>query len=246
MSLTFPVVSRPTPSRWHPLAQRYPETAANARLDAEALRFLLSVSDALIGQEYLDCLARAVCTTSVPWLADYCIVDVRMSDGVNLRSEWGGPNPEEEREIRALAQSVLVPLCVPGSPLQSVMNDLRILTRGEIGGGEDGRGTFSLLSLPIVTDGTSLGVLSLVGVDRHDRFGRLELAVAEEVARRLGRALQHVWRFEQARRSEQTANAFRQLQADTIESLEAGLRVLKSESANRTRNARRSAGSAPR
>jgi GAF domain-containing protein len=101
--------------------------------------------------------------------------------------------------------------------------------RGELGDSARDQDTYSLLSLPVLSDEVVLGALSLITFRRHDRYGRAELAVLEEYAARAGRAIRIVLDLEQLRRDAREAISHREIQHDTIRALEGGVAALRDE-----------------
>lgn len=173
---------------------------AQSPLGDATLRFLADVSAALSRSLGLEQLLATIGELVVPALGDFCMLDV---------IEGGDLRPAGERHIdpgkqvlvaqlhRALLDKDLPqpqaqvlrsrePLLVPEA-MQSFMR----------AGGDDAEhlrlvqalAPHSLMVLPLIAHGRSMGVLTLVRTTSDGRYGAAELALAEEIASRTAMAL---------------------------------------------------------
>lgn len=198
-------------------------------LEVEAVRFLSDATGVLIGHRHADSLAYAAATAAVPSLATVAVID-RISPTGSTRVIAGSSNPANDDAHRRAVGTILPPPLTPGSPLAAVASAGRVLARAEMSEAALEAEDFSMLCVPVVGSERILATLSLVTFGRHDRYGRPELALAEEFAERLGRALDAVEALTIARDAAQSAAAHREVLQHSVSSLEKGLSELKEAS----------------
>jgi PAS domain S-box-containing protein len=168
----------------------------------EAQRFLAEAGESLSSSlDYRATLAR-VARLAVPYLADWCVVDILEEDGsldrlavahqdpdkVVLAQELHErfpPDPEAERgipQVLRTGRSELVPE-IPKSFLEEAVRDAeyREILR-ELG-------LKSYMIVPLVARGRALGAISFVSAESGWRYGQTDLDLAEELARRAGLAV---------------------------------------------------------
>jgi len=168
----------------------------------EAQRFLAEAGESLSSSlDYRATLAR-VARLAVPYLADWCVVDILEEDGsldrlavahqdpdkVVLAQELHErfpPDPEAERgipQVLRTGRSELVPE-IPESFLEEAVRDAeyREILR-ELG-------LKSYMIVPLVARGRALGAISFVSAESGWRYGQTDLDLAEELARRAGLAV---------------------------------------------------------
>src|SRR5918993_916138 len=163
----------------------------------EAQQFLAEASASLSSSlDYRATLAR-VARLAVPYLADWCAIDILEEDGsldrlalthqdpdkVALAQELEErypPDPEAQRgvsQVLRTAQSELGPK-IPESLLEETVQDTRhreILRE---------LGLKSYIIVPLVARGRTLGAITLVSAESGRRYGTAELELAKELARR--------------------------------------------------------------
>ena len=169
----------------------------------EAQRFLAEAGTTLSSSlDYRTTLAR-VARLAVPYLADWCVVDIlKEEDGsldrlavahqdpekvalVHELQRRYPPDPDASRgvgQVLRTGRPELVPK-IPESLLEEAARDAehrKIL---------QGLGLKSYMIVPLVARGRTLGVISLVSAESGRRYGQAELELAEELARRAALAV---------------------------------------------------------
>jgi serine phosphatase RsbU (regulator of sigma subunit) len=181
--------------------ERALELEREARADAEAgarrARFLAEAS--VILDESLDYAATltAVSRLAVPWLADWCAVDIREGDGslrrvntahvdpakVELAKEVERryPQPREAEQglpnVLATGRSEIYPDIPDELLAQGAVDDEHLELLRAVG-------IRSVMIVPMITRGRTLGAITFVGAETDRRFGDDDLLLAEELARR--------------------------------------------------------------
>lgn len=209
--------------------RRFRGAAALVQLDATSRTIIADATESLIGHTHLDALSHAIANALVPTLADVSVIDLALEHGRFWRVLGGSRDPFEADANRSAVLAILPPPDKTQSPLVRVMDEGRVLAHGELGSGNEAHASHAVLAVPLFADDVVMGVLSLVTFGRHDRYGRAELTVAEEIGDRLVRAMTAVRTLEAARRTAQEAESYRELMGDTVRTLEAGLADLKRE-----------------
>jgi PAS domain S-box-containing protein len=168
----------------------------------EAQRFLAKAGTRLSSSLDYPTTLASVANLAVPYLADWCVIDVLEEDGSLDRLAMTHQDPEkialahelEERyppdldaqrgvaQVLRTGRSDLVPE-IPKSLIEEVAHDAEhreILRR---------LGLKSYMIVPLVARGRTLGAISLVSAESGRRYGRAELEFAEELARRAALAV---------------------------------------------------------
>jgi PAS domain S-box-containing protein len=187
-------------------------------------RFLTAASavlaSSLDSRATLENLARL----AVPTLGDWCVVDMLQDDGAirpvaiahsdqakvavaweMLRRYPVDPEaPYGTGHVLRSGEPELVPL-VPDEVLRSVAHDERHLALlRELG-------LCSTICVPLLSDGRAAGTIALVSSDPLRQYGPDDLALAQELARRAGIALENARLYARAERArEQAEEAVRQ------------------------------------
>src|ERR687886_609019 len=168
----------------------------------ETQRFLAEAGASLSSSlDYRSTLSR-MAHLAVPYLADWCAVDIVEEDGSLERLAMAHQDPEkialarelEERyppdpeapqgvaQVMRTGQSELVPE-IPEQVLEQAVRDdehREILRR---------LGLKSYMIVPLVARGRTLGAITLVLAESGRRYGQAELELAEELARRAALAV---------------------------------------------------------
>src|ERR671932_462303 len=168
----------------------------------ETQRFLAEAGASLSSSlDYRSTLNR-MAHLAVPYLADWCAVDIVEEDGSLERLAMAHQDPEkialarelEERyppdpeapqgvaQVMRTGQSELVPE-IPEQVLEQAVRDdehREIL---------QGLGLKSYMIVPLVARGRTLGAITLVSAESGRRYGQAELELAEELARRAALAV---------------------------------------------------------
>ncbi len=170
-----------------------------------AVRFLAEASAVLSSSLDYEATLATVARLAVPFLADYCVVDILDGNGVVRRVATAHADPAHEalvEQLRAFPPSLgddsLVsrvvrtgrPELLPEVTAEQVRRDLdgqpallRVV---------EGLHPRSVLCLPLVAHGSVGGALLLVATDRTGRrFGPMHQRVAEELARRAALAMEN-------------------------------------------------------
>ncbi|MDQ3942789.1 MAG: SpoIIE family protein phosphatase, partial [Actinomycetota bacterium] len=168
----------------------------------QAQRFLAeagaSLSSSLDYRTTLACVARL----AVPYLADWCVVDILEEDGSLDRLAVAHQDPEkvalvhELRERyppdpdapRGVAQALRTgrPEFVPEIPESLLDEAAQDAEHREI---LRGLGLKSYMIVPLVARGRTLGAISLVSAESGRRYRQADLELAEELARRAALAV---------------------------------------------------------
>jgi PAS domain S-box-containing protein len=154
-------------------------------------------------------------------LGDCCVLDVRDEDGRVERMEAAHADPRLQDSARALLPYAPRPgwhspearVLETGQPvLVADVSGDRML---ELAGDEayaralQALGVRSLMAVPLVARGRALGVLTCLATAGDHRFGRLELDIAQELARRAALAADNAWLYrasQEARTAAEEAN----------------------------------------
>ncbi|HZY57515.1 MAG TPA: PAS domain S-box protein, partial [Rubrobacteraceae bacterium] len=169
----------------------------------EAQRFLAEAGTPLSSSlDYRTTLAR-VARLAVPYLADWCVVDILNEEDGSLErlavahqdpekvalvhelQEHYAPDPDAPRgvgQVLRTGRPELIPE-IPDSLLEEAARDVehRELLRG--------LGLKSYMIVPLVARGRTLGAISLVSAESGRRYGQAELELTEELAWRAALAV---------------------------------------------------------
>src|SRR5215210_2066675 len=206
----------------------------------EAQRFLAEASATLSSSlDYRVTLAR-VARLTVPYLADWCVVDILEEDDSLDRLALTHQNPEKvalARELeesyppdpeaqRGVAQALRTgrPELVPEIPESLLDESVRDAEHRRI---LEELGIRSYVIVPLVARGRTLGAITLVAAESGRRYGTADLELAEELARRAALAVDN------ARLYRERSETARALQGSLLPShlpdvpgVEVGLRYL--------------------
>jgi signal transduction histidine kinase len=160
------------------------------------LRFLADASSHLAASLDYETTLERVAWLAVPALADWCIVDVLEDDGEIRRVEVAHADssrsaeaaqlrgyPPDRRAAEGIAR--VLRTGVPELVREVTEGRLPATTRDaqhrEI---VQGLGARSLMRVPLLARGRTLGVISLISTDASRRYTATDLALAEELGRR--------------------------------------------------------------
>lgn len=164
-------------------------------------RFLAEVSSALATSLDVSTTLTTVAEKVVPMLADYCLVDVVEEDGEIRRVAAAHADPERDALVKELlryppdptGQSLIAQTLRSGQPTLAAQVTPGIVEQTVT---EDRHRELihalaprSILVVPLVARGHTLGTLMLNMAESGRSFGPEEQALAEEVARRAALAL---------------------------------------------------------
>ncbi len=183
------------------------------------------LSSTLDYQETLANIARLI----VPELADWFSVDVMNAAGQFELVEIAHKDPEQVRWARELRERFPVEPDAPtGTPnivrtgksefipyisdemlVASIKNEEVLAIARQIG-------FTSVMSVPLVARGKAIGAVSLVSAESGKRYNERDLALAEEIGRRAGVALDNARLYQEAQQSRDQLNIILQGVADGI------------------------------
>lgn len=158
--------------------------------------FLAEVSNALAGSLDYATTLITVARKVVPTLADYCVVDIVEEGGVIRRVATAHADPERERLAAELlnyppdpaSQSMIAQTLRSGQPTLTARVTASIIERAVTGDRHHelirALGPRSILVVPLVARGHTLGTITLNMAESGRVFGPAEQELAEEVARR--------------------------------------------------------------
>jgi len=210
-----------------------------ARTSAESSErraaFLAEVSAALAASlEYRGTLAR-VARMAVPFLADACMVDIAEEDGGLTRLEVALADPAKHGVAARLkaapprAGSPEARVLRSGEPL--IVPEVKLAELGDLAKDDDYRHAMealaprSLMAVPIVARGRTLGALTFIAAESERRFGRTDLGLAEDVARRAGLAVENARLYKASQEARQAAEAANRAKDEFLATLSHELRT---------------------
>ena len=203
------------------------------RKQAERLQgFLGKVSDVLASSLDYDATLQQVCRLTVPVLADFCQIYIDDGAGQLQRIALAHADPERDAIARALIRSYPLDLGSDSPTSWAVRTGQTVLLTcldediyGGIASDPEHRrilaslGLGSAISLPMRAGGKTIGALVLARAEDSAAYVEADLAVAAELARRAGLAIENARLFEseqKARReAEQAADRVARLQSIT-------------------------------
>jgi PAS domain S-box-containing protein len=201
------------------------EAEQTARRRAEVIQgnvtFLARASEILAGSLDYQTTLGNVARLAVPYLGDWCTIDLVEDDGRFRRIALSHPDPEKvdlarrlqekyppnEQSSEAVMQvvrtgeSVLVPEITPEALDRASMDDeQRTIIKG--------LGLRSYLVVPLPARGRILGVISFVFAESDRRYGAEEQSLAEDLGRRAAIAVDNARLYLQAQEALQLRNEF--------------------------------------
>lgn len=191
------------------------QTVISARQESAEVREreqrLLADVSALVGSSlnYQDTLA-ALARSAVPELADLCLIDEVAEDGTLRRREAVSAKTGGQREVADRMRR-----SSPGAGLQTkvlasresiLIGEISALSAEQPEADEDlaalsAAGITSLMVLPLLARGQTLGVLTFATAQSRRRYTSHDLELAEELARRASIAIDNARLYEQAMRA---------------------------------------------
>ena len=199
------------------LEQRTSDLEQTVRERTRELQFLADASRILTASLDSEATLRSIARLAVPRLADMCITSQAESDGQVRRVEVVHAEPSKEQRLRKLLERYPFN-AIASEPTATVLRTGQSLLVPEIseewirGLGEHSEelsvarmlGSTSLIIVPLVARGRTLGVIAFLTAESNRQYTRDDLALAEELARRAALAIDNARLYEQERRIAET------------------------------------------
>ncbi|MEA2494411.1 MAG: hypothetical protein QOJ29_2322, partial [Thermoleophilaceae bacterium] len=194
------------------------ETATGAAqerpvVDAEAaLRFLAEASTVLAGSLDYEATVKRVAELLVPEIADWCGIDIVQDDGPTRQLTSGLDEPELEAFLMDL-RSRYRQQADQSQGTRTVLEENRSVLWRDASGPPliplseseqklyERLGAQSYMIVPLVARGRTLGAVTLLSRQPERRYGAMDLAFAEHLARRFALAIDNARLYDQAERS---------------------------------------------
>jgi signal transduction histidine kinase len=184
------------------------------------LRFLADASSQLASSlEYRGTLER-VARLAVPTIADWCFVDVRDDDGQIRRVEVAHADPARAPEAAILRRYPPTPTMAEGiaKVLRTGASELipcfspKLLPQIAVDAEHlrviDSLGIASIIRVPLIARGRTLGVISLLATDSGRTYTAADLALCEDLGRRCAVAIDNARLYEEAQQAIRTRDEF--------------------------------------
>ena len=169
----------------------------------ESLRFLADASVLLSASLDCDKTLESLARLTVPFLADFCVVDI-VENGVLRRMGVAHANPKWEEQVRQLHYHYPIDLN-SAHPARKVMRTgVAVLVpevdeAGLVAASCDAEylqimremGSQSYMIVPLLVRGRVLGTISLVSTQPSRRYRQADLTLAEELARRAALSIEN-------------------------------------------------------
>ena len=186
------------------LAVNIIEDVTDARLAERQQRFLSAASMLVSSSLDIDVTLDKVAGAAVPELADWCCVDVPDERGVVRRAAMGSGAADRDGLDR-MRDAMSMDADDPGSPAHVLRTGVPVLigdfdeaaARAWAGGDEERAsallavGTRSAMVVPISAGDRVIGIVTLGTSHSARRLGEAELALADELGRRAGIAVEN-------------------------------------------------------
>ena len=182
----------------------YAMDVSERRLAEERVRFLAEASRVLGSSLVYETTLDAVAHLTVPFLGDYCVLDLVDEQGVVRRLAVAHADPSKEALLDELkahppvmdANSVVSRVLRSGTPEIGVTTMTQEPAIGFTGDARLRRlaellRPFAYLCVPLVANGHVLGTILCVSARESRRYGDGDLEIAEELARRAALAVLH-------------------------------------------------------
>lgn len=191
------------------------EARAKAEAAEQRAAFLAEASEILAGSLDYETTLRSVARLMVPYLADWCSIDLRRPDGSVERVASTHRDPAKEHLLRSMVRRFdsELPSTIPlarvlatgKSEIFEEINDdeLPELTRPETVDVVRQVGVTSFMVVPLVVRDRRLGAITLVRHESGRRFRAEDLPLVEDLARRAALAVDSALLFQEAREAQE-------------------------------------------
>jgi len=202
-------------------ALREASERAERKRAEEALRFLAEASSVLSASLEYDVTLQSLARLAVPFLADWCGVDMLEEDASFRRVAATHVDPSREALVSEMLERYpLDPGASYGPPavfrtgqpklvaeiteaqIEAVARDAEHLRMLRTLGPRSG------MWVPLVARGRTLGVMTLMAADARRRFERADLALATELARRAALAVDNARLFHEVQLADRRKDEF--------------------------------------
>jgi len=174
----------------------------------ESLKFLAEASSVLASSLDYQTTLSSVARLAVPDIADWCAVDIVTENGTIRRLAVAHSDPEKVKWAHELerrfpmdpnaptgvpnvirtGQSEFFPEITEEMILAAVKDEEQLEIIRQIG-------FTSVMTVPMVARGLSLGAITLVSTESRRQFTQQDLALAEDLARRAAIAVDNAWLY---------------------------------------------------
>jgi PAS domain S-box-containing protein len=193
------------------------DISARKRIE-QAQQYLAEASRVLASSLDYQTTLKNIAQLTVPQLADWCTVHLVEDDGSVHPLVTAHVNPEMVVQAKQVNQKYPVNLNAPrgvGSVLRTGQSELYsdIPDHLLVATARDAEhlqilrevGMKSVMIVPLVAGGRSLGAIAFVAAESGRRYDQADLALAEELARRAALAVDNARLYQQAQQARQTA-----------------------------------------
>ena len=187
------------------------QARAAAERAQRRIAFLGEASAILAASLDYDTTLERVARLPVPYLADFCLVDVTWDDGRVERLATAHVDPARSERLQGLCTPPIDPDALPLSPapvlLSSRTEPIGAGTFANPGGTEEhaeilrGCDPRAGIAVPLVTHGYTLGVMTLLSAESGRTYGPEEIALAEDLARRAAAAIDNARLYREVQES---------------------------------------------
>jgi PAS domain S-box-containing protein len=219
--------------RWH-LARALPQRDSAGRIcrwlgtftDIEdqkrfedSLQFLAESSRLLAQSLEYEASLVQVARLAVPWVADWCIVDLQEPEGLR-RLAMVHVDPDKEQlawetwethphlDGQTLGPAGVLKSGIPELAAE-VSPDLMAAITGDAGHGSEGAfGLCSYLAVPVFGRGRVMGVFTFLAAESRRRYGPQDLEIAMDLARRVGFAVDNARLFREVQEAGHAKDRF--------------------------------------
>ncbi|HEY9642336.1 MAG TPA: PAS domain S-box protein, partial [Coleofasciculaceae cyanobacterium] len=194
------------------------EIEAIKRIEVEQ-RFLAEVSSVLTASLDYTATLQSIVRLAVPFLADYCILDMITAEGQVQRVSWYHPHPERLDQIQAfvpplsLQQHPVIQALLTGKA--SLLADLTLDELRSLAVSSEHLalvqtlGSQSWMVVPLITHQRTLGALTFCFTSESNRHHTAaDLTLAQELAHRAALALDNAQLYQQAQEANRIKDEF--------------------------------------